>query len=170
MFCGKFIQYTVLTTGGAVLVGGLVFGRDLCSYVTTGTRAIQTSVRDTVPVEFELRRAKDLVDDILPEMHANVRLIAQQEVEIENLKTDITRSEKSIGDERVRLTCLRDALNKPSATFTMGGIDYSRDQVKEELARRLELSQEAEAVLVGKKRLLDNRSKSLAAAVQALNR
>ncbi|MCS7034682.1 MAG: hypothetical protein NZ561_11930, partial [Phycisphaerae bacterium] len=47
---------------------------------------------------------------------------------------------------------------------------YSRDQVKEELARRLELCQEAETILAGKKRLLENRTKSLAAAVQALNR
>ncbi len=170
MFCGKLVKYAVIGTGGAVLVGGLVFGRDLCSYVTTGSRAVQTAVRDNVPVEFELRRAKDLVDDILPEMHANIRLIAQQEVEIDNLRTDITRSHKSLGEEKVRLTSLRDALNKPAATFTLAGIEYSRDQVKEELARRLELSQEAESVLAGKARLLDNRAKSLVAAVQALNR
>lgn len=170
MFGGKIVKWTVLTAGGAVLVGGFVFGRDLVSYVSTGSRAIQTSVRDSVPIEFELRRAKDLVDDILPEMHANVRLIAQQEVEIENLRTDIARSEKAVGEERVRLTVLREALNKPTASFTMGGIDYTRDQVKEELARRLDLSQEAETVLAGKKRLLDNRNKSLAGAVQALNR
>lgn len=170
MFCGKLVKWTVIGTGGAVLVGGLVFGRDLCSYVTTGSRAVQTAVRDSVPVEFELRRAKDMVDDILPEMHANIRLIAQQEVEIDNLRTDIGRSQKSLADEKVQLASLRDALNKPSASFTLAGIDYSRDQVKEELARRLELSQEAETVLAGKVRLLDNRSKSLAAAVQALNR
>jgi flagellar biosynthesis chaperone FliJ len=170
MFCGKLVKWAVIGTGGAVLVGGFVFGRDLVSYVSTGTRSVQTAVRDSVPIEFELRRAKDMVDDILPEMHANIRLIAQQEVEIESLRTDIGRSRKSLEDERVRLTSLRDALNKPAATFTLAGIDYSRDQVKEELARRLDLSQEAETVLAGKVRLLDNRTKSLAAAVQALNR
>lgn len=168
-FCGKLIKYTAITAGGTMLLGGVIFGRDLFSYVSTGTRAVQTSVRESVPVEFELRRAKDMVDDILPELHANVRLIAQQEVEIEDLKIDITRSEKSLGDERVRLTSLRDALNKPAVTFTVAGVDYTRDQVKEELSRRLELSQEAETVLAGKKRLLDNRQRSLAAAVQALN-
>jgi len=170
MFCGKFVKAAVLTAGGAVLVGGFVFGRDLLSYASTGAKAVKTAVRDNVPVEFELRRAKDLVEEILPEMQANIRLIAQQEVEIENLRADITRSEKSLAEEKVRLAALRDALNRPTATFTVAGIEYSRDQVKEELARRLELSTEADTVLAGKKRLLDNRTKSLAAAVQALNR
>jgi hypothetical protein len=170
MFCGKIFKWTVLSAGGALLVGGFLFGRDLCSYVSTGTSAVQTAVRDSVPIEFELRRARDLVEEILPEMHANIRLIAQQEVEIENLRTDIKRSETSLADEKTRLVALRDALDRPTAAFTIGGIQYSRDQVKEELARRLELSQEADTVLAGKKRLLDNRTRSLAAAVQALNR
>jgi chromosome segregation ATPase len=170
MFGGKIIKWTVLSAGGAMLAGGFLFGRDLCSYVSTGSKAVQTAVRDSVPVEFELRRARDLVEEILPEMHANIRLIAQQEVEIENLRTDIKRSEKSLDEEKTRLVALRDALDKPTAAFTIAGIQYSRDQVKEELSRRLDLRQEADAVLAGKKRLLDNRTRSLGAAVQALNR
>lgn len=170
MFCGKFIKWSVLTAGGALLIGGALFGRELASYVTTGTKAVRTAVRDNVPVEFELRRAKDLVEEILPEMQANIRLIAQQEVEIENLRADIDRSEKSLAEEKVRLSSLRTALDKPAPAFTIGGIQYSRDQVKEDLARRLDLCTEADTVLAGKKRLLDNRTKSLAAAVQALNR
>jgi hypothetical protein len=168
--CGKIVKWTLLGVGGATLVGGFVFGRDLYSYVTTSTRAVQTAVRDSVPIEFELRRAKDLVDEILPEMHANIRLVAQQEVEIETLRTDIQRSDKALAEERVKLAILRETLNRPGAAFTMAGIEYSREQVKEELARRLELSQEADAVLAGKKRLLENRNRSLASAVQALNR
>jgi flagellar biosynthesis chaperone FliJ len=171
MFFGKMIKWTVLSAGGAILLGGFVFGRDLYSYVTTSTRAVQTAVRDSVPVEFELRRARDLVEDILPEMQANIRLIAQQEVEIENLRTDITRSEQSLGEERVRLVSLRAALDRPAnATFAVNGVNYSRDEVRAELARRLQLTQEAETILAGKKRLLENRSRSLEAAVQALNR
>lgn len=170
MFCGKLLKWSVIGAGGALLVGGVIFGRDLHSYVTTGTRAVQTAVRDSVPIEFELRRAKDLVEEILPEMQANIRLIAQQEVEIENLRADIARSQKSLAEEKARLAVLRDALDRPVASFTIGGVQYSRDQVKEELARRLDLSAEAETVLTGKVRLLENRTKSLAAAVQALNR
>lgn len=170
MIFGKLVKWTVLTAGGTLLIGGVIFGRELCSYVTTGTKAVRTAVRENVPVEFELRRAKDLVEEILPEMQANIRLIAQQEVEIENLRAEIARSEKSLAEEKVRLSSLRQTLDRPAATFTLGGIQYTREQVKEDMARRLELCTEADTVLAGKKKLLENRTRSLAAAVQALNR
>ena len=72
MFC-KLIKLGVLTVAGAALLGGVIFGRDVISYATSGARSIRTSVTDAVPVEFQLRRARDLVGDIIPEMHANVR-------------------------------------------------------------------------------------------------
>src|SRR3954452_10587947 len=78
MFC-KIIKLGVLTVAGAALVGAAVFGRDVVSYATSGARSIRSSVTDNVPVEFQLRRARDLVDDIVPEMQANIRIIAQQE-------------------------------------------------------------------------------------------
>jgi hypothetical protein len=87
----KWMKYTVLGAGGALLVGGLLFGGDVFSYIRSSARTVRTAVKDAVPLEFELKRAKDLLDDIIPEMHANVRLIAQEEVEIANLKTDMRR-------------------------------------------------------------------------------
>jgi hypothetical protein len=40
------------------------------------------AVKDAVPIEFQIQRARDSLNDIIPEMQANIRLIAQQEVEI----------------------------------------------------------------------------------------
>ena len=76
----KLAKWTVLGLAGLGIAGGLLFGRDLCSYVTSSARSVRFAVKDSVPVEFQLRRARDLVDDIVPEMQANVRVIAQQEV------------------------------------------------------------------------------------------
>ena len=47
---------------------------------------------------------------------------------------------------------------------------YTRDQVKDDLARRLENVKEAELVLSSKQRLLTNQTKALAVAMQALER
>ena len=123
-----------------------------------------------MPVEFQLRRARDLVDDIVPEMQANIRIIAQQEVEIANLKQDIERSDKSLADEHTKVAKLRDALNVQQSSYTFNSINYSREQLKDDLARRFETLKEAEVVLAGKQRLMENRSKSLAAAAQTLER
>jgi hypothetical protein len=166
----KLVKLGILSVAGLALVGGIVFGRDLCSYVSSSARSVRVSIKDAVPIEFELRRARDLVDDIVPEMHANVRLIAQQEVEIENLRKDIDHSRKAVGEERARVAKLRDSLATSDATFTVGRCTYTREQLKEDLARRFDYLKEAEVVLAGKERLLNNREKSLQAAMQTLDR
>src|SRR3954469_22906873 len=122
----KLMKLGVLSLAGAAVLGAVVFGRDVCSYVTSGARSIRSSVTDNVPVEFQLRRARDLVDDIVPEMQANIRIIAQQEVEISSLKDDIARSSKAINDERQRVAKLRDAMNTSNTSFTFNTITYSR--------------------------------------------
>jgi hypothetical protein len=166
----RAIKWTVLGVGALGLAGGALFGRDLCSYVTSSLRSAQSVVKDSVPIEFELRRARDLMDDIIPEMQANIRLIAQQEVEMESLKKDIDESRKSVAAETTRIHKLRDALAGSQSSFTFNQITYTRDQVKDDLARRLDQVKEADMILAGKQRLLDNRNKALGAAIQALDR
>ena len=115
MVC-KMIKYGVLGIAGTVVAGGLLFGTDLCSYARSSARSVQSAVKDNVPIEFELRRARDLVDDIVPEMQANVRLIAQQEVEIADLRGEIERSARAVEDERARVEKLRTGLATSART------------------------------------------------------
>jgi len=106
----KLTKFGLISLGAIALAGGLAFGTDALSYLTSSTRSVRTAVKDAVPIEFQLRRARDLVDDIIPEMHANIRLIAQQEVEIDALKRDIDQSRQRLADERTQITRLRDSL------------------------------------------------------------
>ena len=57
MIC-KLIKLGMLSVAGVVLVGGIVFGREMCSYVSSSARSVRHAVKDAVPVEFELRRAR----------------------------------------------------------------------------------------------------------------
>jgi hypothetical protein len=166
----KTLKYGTITVVCTGLLGAAIFGRDLYSYVSSGSHMLRTAAKEQVPIDFELARARDLVNDIVPEMQANVRLIAQQEVEIAGLREEITAAHGSLDAERGRLTKLRGCLATQDTSFAIGNATYSRDQVKQELARKLELVQESEVVLSGKDRLLENRQKSLAAAIQVLER
>ena len=78
----KWVKRGLIGATGFVLVGGLLFGKDLASYVRSSARGVRTVVKDSVPIEFELRRARDLLEDIIPEMRANIQLIAEEEVEV----------------------------------------------------------------------------------------
>jgi len=164
----RIVKYGIMGTAGVFLVSGLFFGRDAASYLTSSARSIQTAVKDAVPIEFELQRARDLLEDIIPEMQANVRLIAQEEVEIATLKNDIEQNRRSLNEERIRVVKLRDTLTTPKVVYTLGGCEYSPQQVKEELASSFDRYKEAEVVLAGKQRLMETRQKSLQAAMQML--
>jgi hypothetical protein len=166
----KIVKIGAITAAGICLVGGLVFGTDLVSYVTSSARSVQTAVKDAVPIDFELRRARDLLEDIIPEMQANVRLIAQEEVEVAGIKAEIGQQEAALAQERQAVAKLREALATDQVRYTFAGQHFSRQQVKEELARRFDRFKESEVVLAGKRRLLDAREKSLNAAMAVLER
>jgi len=166
----KWLKRSVLVVAGISLVGGLIFGKDVVSYVRSSAKSVRTVVKDSVPIEFELRRARDLVEDIIPEMRANIRLISEEEVEVKGLKVDIAKGENAIEEEQIRITKLRNALEKPQAEYCFGGREYPRSYVKEDLASRFERFKESELVLASKKRLLATRENSLNAAMNLLEK
>jgi hypothetical protein len=167
---GKVVKYGLISVVVLAVVGGGLFGTDLISYLSSSARSLRTSVKESVPVEFELQRARDLLDEIVPEMHANIRLIAQEEVEVENLKRDIARCEAALGEGKARIRKLSGMLAGDAAYFTICDRRHPREAVKTELARRFERHKEAEVVLAGKQRLLATREKSLVAAVGMLDK
>ncbi len=166
----KWLKRGVIAAVGVSLAGGLLFGKDVVSYVFSSARSVRTAVKDSVPVEFELKRARDLLEEIIPEMYANIRLISEEEVEVAGLKVDITNGKEGIEEEKIRIAKLRDALNKPQAQYCFGSREYPRSYVKEDLAHRFERFKESELVLASKQRLLTARQNSLDAATLLLER
>jgi hypothetical protein len=169
MIC-KAIKTVVLVGLGVGLVGGLLFGREAVSYFKSAVGSVRDVAKDNVPIEFELRRARDLLNDIIPEMQANIRVIAQQEVEITNLKTDLVQSKKALGDEQCKVQKFRETLATQQTSYTINGLNYSRTAVADELSRRFDHYKEAEVILAGKQRLLENREKSLQAGISMLEK
>jgi hypothetical protein len=164
----KWLKLGVVGVVSVGLVGGLLFGRDALSYAKSVAKSFRTAVKDTVPIEFELKRASDLLDEIIPEMHANIRQIAQEEVEMAALKGEIGKSQVSLEDERTKIKALRTSLETQQASYTFAGRHYNRDEVKTDLAARFERIRESELVLASKERLMGSREKSLNAAMQML--
>lgn len=167
---GKWVKRGAVATVGLTLVGGLLFGDDLFSYVKSSANTVRGTVKGAVPIEFELTRARDLLDEIIPEMHANVRRIATEEVELASLKADIKESTAKLTEERARVAKLRDVVGVELASYRLGGQKYTREQVVDDLSRRFERVKEAEDVLAGKERLLTQREATLAAAEQMLRK
>ncbi len=166
----KWIKRGLIGLAVFLVVGGLLFGKDLLSYVRSTTKLAQDTVKDSVPVEFELRRAQDLLEEILPEIHANIRMIAQEEVELVNLKKEIEESVKAVSQQKDRVAKLRDALGQEQETYRFGGKTFTRQEVTDDLAIQFENLKEAQLVLDSKEKLLEAREKSLKAAMALLEK
>ena len=166
----KTLKLSAIGLGDAALIGGLVFGREIISYARTSTRQVRSAVKDNVPLEFELARAKDLIDEILPEMHANIKLIAEEEVEIASLRDDIRASDQAMDEQTGKVARLREMLGTSREVFVLAGRQYQRAEMTEELSRRFEQCREAQMVLAGKNRLLETRERNLASAIRVLQK
>ena len=165
----KCLKITVLSVVIVLVVGGLLFGTNLKSYIWSSAKQVRSAVSDSVPIEFELLRARDLLEDIIPEMHANIRMISEEEVEVAALKADIEQSEKPLADERGRIAKMHKQMNTHLTIYNIGSVQYDRVELKEELAQRFDRFKEADLVLASKKRLLVAREKSLKAALHLLD-
>jgi chromosome segregation ATPase len=164
----KLLKMGILVGGGALLTGGLIFGSELSSYVRSSARGIRVAVKDNVPVEFEIRRARDLLEGIGPEIHNSVRAIAEQEVEAGMLQRDIDESMIAVAEESSRVQKLRDAVASGQMSFNFREVSFNRGQVTQELARRFTNLKAAQTALSAKELLLANRQKSLMAAEESL--
>ena len=80
----------VLYVGAAaVLLLGLFFGSDAVSYVSTSWNNVKESVRDRIPVTLEIQRANDMITHLDTPIEQNMKLIAEEEVEVEKLSQQV---------------------------------------------------------------------------------
>ena len=166
----KGIKLAAAGAAGIGLLGAVIFGRDVASYVRCSAKSVQTAVKDSVPIEFELQRARDLVEGIIPELRANIRLIAEEEVEIAALKKDIDTSGQRLAQAKMQIGSLRDKLEVQQVAYTVNGRSYSREHVARQLAQQFDHYKESQVIVASKQKLLETRERSLDAAVQMLDR
>lgn len=153
----------------AVGLGTFVFGREAISYIRTGCRNVQNVVRAEVPVEFEIERARTLVDQLVPDIRQCMHVIAEQQVDIEHLNTALARKESDLGKQKDAILALRSDLGSGKTTFTYASHRYSATDVKRDLATRFERYKSAEELLTADRKILTAREQTLAANREKLD-
>ena len=160
-----------ILVGTAILLttGAVVLGTDVYSYLRTSANKVRKEVKANVPLDFEIERARQMVTDLVPDIQKNMHIIAQEEVEVDDLKDQIARSEKSLTAERERLKALREDMDNSDGKFHYAGRKATPRDIKTELTRRFDRFQTAEATLKAKKQMLEARERSLGAAREKLD-
>lgn len=157
----------VLGSAAALLVG-LLFGREGFSHVKTSLGWVRQSVRESVPVEFEIGRARQMIKDLVPEIHRNMHLIAKEEVEVKNLRDQLDGAEKQLVKNKTDIQRLTQDLQTGDRQFVYCGKSYSAKQVENDLTRRFEQYKVKEATLEKLTQVLAARERGLDAGREKL--
>jgi chromosome segregation ATPase len=157
--------------GSAIAVGlaTFVFGRDAVSYLRTGCRNVQKAVKAEVPVEFEIERAKTLVDQLVPDIRQCMHVIAEQQVDIEHLTVAVARRENELGKQKDAMFALKADLSSGKSTFTYASHKFTSADVKRDLANRFERYKSAEEMLAADHKILAAREQTLVANREKLD-
>jgi hypothetical protein len=152
----------------ALVLVGLLFGREGVSHVKTSLGWVRQSVRDSVPVEFEISRARQMIKDLDPEIHRNMHLIAKEEVEVKHLRDQLSDADRQLVKNRSDIERLTYDLKKGDKHFVYCGKSYTSKQVENDLTRRFDQYKVKEATLGKLQQVLGARERGLDAGREKL--
>ncbi|MFP6692926.1 MAG: hypothetical protein VB875_07905 [Pirellulales bacterium] len=163
------VKKILIVVGGVTVLTVFLFGRDAASYVGTSVGWVKDSVKDSVPIEFELDRARKMVKDLVPDIRKNMHVIAKEEVEVNKLKKQIAKADEELTEGKQDIVRLRNDLALPRVQYTYNGRSYTVQQVKLDLANRFERYKTGDATLESLREICAARKRSLASARQKLD-
>lgn len=158
----------LIVAGVLAGLGFFFFGRDAVSYVATSVGWVKDAVADSVPMEFELERARTLVRELVPDIRKNMHVIAREEVEVQRLEKQISEGEQKQERDQTDLMRLKADLASGQAVFHYASRKYSADQVKLDLANRFERYKTSDATIASLREMHSARQRSVDAARQKL--
>jgi len=157
---------TVIALGLTTVV---LFGRDAASYVGTTYHRLTSSVKEAVPIEFQIDRARAMVRDLEPEIRRSMHVIAKEEVALEQLGAQIGSSEQKAEKDKGEILRLQADLGQNKDVYRYASRTYSPDQVKQDLSRRFCRFKVTDETLANLKSMRDARQRNLDAAQQKLS-
>ncbi len=153
---------------GVGIVGGLLLGSNAMSYLSTSYERVAESVEESVPMEFQIDRARKMVRDLEPEIRRSMHVIAKEEVEVEQLDKRIESSKAASTKDKSEIMRLQSDLQTGQSVFRYAGNRYTAAEVRQDLSRRFTRFKTADATMGSLRDMRDARQRNLDAARQKL--
>ncbi len=158
------IKKTIVTVLGVGLVAGLLFGRDAFSYLKTSANRVSRSVQDSVPTDFQIDRARQMVSDLTPVIREAMHVIAKEEVALEQLDGQIAAADKGAGKLQGEIMQLQADLTSGKSVFRYASRTYDRDDVERSLESKFARFKVDDETLAALTKMRDARAANLMAA------
>lgn len=168
MVC-KMVKKGVVGTAIAASALYLAFGTSAPSYVKTAFHKVRHNAQDSVPLPFEIDRARDLIDALEPAILENREILARAEVDCEYLVREIDTLRGNLDKEKKGMVALRDGIASGDLRLAKNSpVRYTADEVKGELGQKLDHYKNVQKILEEKETTLKARQKSVITARQKL--
>jgi peptidoglycan hydrolase CwlO-like protein len=158
---------------GAALTAGalyLAFGTAAPSYVRTAFHKVRHTAQDSVPITFDIDRAKEQIEALEPAIHENLETLARAEVDVEHLQAEIATVEKNLATEKTAMERVRESLATGDFRLAKNSsIQYTAEDVKLDLGRRLDHYKNVKKILEEKRATLKAREMTVANARKKLD-
>lgn len=160
-----------IVLGGLIAGGMAVFlaGTSAYSYLRTGVRTIQQGIQDKIPIEIEIKRARDLISNLKPEIAQNLQCIAREEVEVSRLQKELDHKQLSLDKARKDILRMKNDVADEPAKLVYAGRHYTLTEVRDDLNNRFKQFQTQEATADKLEKILAAREKNLDAARRKLD-
>ena len=158
------LKKAFVSLGAAALLSTLTFGTPVVSYARTGVNWLRQSASDSMPLEWELKRARQLVADLKPEISDAARQIALEKVEVARLENRLEEKRDGLAKSQQDIERLRADLERQSEYYTYAGRTYTSVQVRGDLANRFKRHKTRAATADKLSQMLEARHASLEAA------
>jgi chromosome segregation ATPase len=155
---------------GAALTAGalyLAFGTHAPSYVRTAFHKVRHTAKDSVPIKFDIERARDEIAALAPAIDNNKEELARAEVDVEDLQHQIATTRANLETEKTAMMDLRQSLSTGDMRLA-GHVNYTREDLQGELAHRLDHYRNVNETLKEKETTLRARQSAVTAARQKL--
>ncbi len=157
MFVTKTVKAGLATLG----IAAVVFGTQAWSYIRTGVSNVQNAVQSEVPIAFELDRARNEVQQLLPEIRKSLHVVAEEQVDVEHLKAALDTKGAALAEQQQSLVTLTADLKSDRQHFVYAGSNYDRVELEKDLAERFSRFKIAEESLKKEREMLVMKTRAL---------
>ncbi len=130
------VKKLVLAGGALALLSSVTLGVPLFSYARCGVSYLQDSASDSMPLEWELKRARQMIADLKPEIEINAKRIAREKIEVAKLEEQLKETDERLAKTQSDIERLTDDLRSDNDYYTYGDRTYTSVQVKNDLSNR----------------------------------
>jgi len=141
------LKKSLIAFAVAGTLGTLAFGRDLSSYLRTAGGEARQALKSGVPIEFEIQRARDMVESLIPEVRTCMHVIAEEEVNIDHLNREIAKAEVGLERQKGEILTMRKDLESSQAA--------SQQEIRRQRERSLVSAREKLEAMLNEKRTME---------------